>query len=81
MPPTAELEAALQPMAAILEADGYRLAVTGAEGAPVLLEVVAGPDACADCLVPKEVFESIALDHLARAGLRPALEIRYPSDG
>lgn len=68
-------------MAEILEADGYRLAVSRAEGPAVLIEVVAGPDACADCLVPKEVFESIALDHLARAGLRSPLEIRYPADG
>jgi len=66
-------------MAAILEADGYRLAVSSPEGAPVLLEVVAGPDACAECLVPKEVFESIAVEHLARAGLRSVLEIRYPA--
>lgn len=67
-------------MAAILEADGYRLAVSTRGGSPVLLEVVAGPEACAECLVPKDVFESIAIDHLARAGLRSAVEIRYPAD-
>jgi hypothetical protein len=67
-------------MAALLEADGFRLAVSQPEGAPVRLEVVPGPDACAECLVPKEMFESIALDHLARAGLHSALEIRYPAD-
>ena len=80
MPGNADIEDALRPVAAILEADGYRLAVSSAEGSPVLLEVVAGPDACAECLVPKEVFASIALDHLARAGVAPALEIRYPAD-
>ena len=80
MPRTADIEDALRPMAAILEADGYQLAVSSPEGSPVLLEVVAGPDACAECLVPKDVFESIAVDHLARAGLRSALEIRYPAD-
>jgi hypothetical protein len=68
-------------MADILEADGYRLAVSRPDGARVRLEVLAGPDACAECLVPKEILESIAVDHLARAGLRSAIEIHYPSDG
>lgn len=68
-------------MAEVLAADGYRLEVSQADGAPVRLQVVAGPDACEECLVPKEVFESIALDHLARAGLHSAVEIRYPSEG
>jgi hypothetical protein len=77
---TPAVEDALRPMAAILEADGYRLAVSTPQGAPVVLEVVAGPDACAECLVPKEVLASIAVDHLARAGLRSELEIRYPAD-
>lgn len=80
MPGTADIEEALRPMAAILEADGYRLAVSSTGDSAVRLEVVAGPDACAECLVPKEVLESIALDHLARAGVRPDLEIRYPAD-
>lgn len=76
-----DVEEALRPMADILQADGYRLAVSRLEGSRVRLEVLAGPDACADCLVPKEIFESIAVDHLARAGLRSAIEVHYPSDG
>ena len=67
-------------MAELLEADGFVLAVSRPADARVVLEVTAGPDACAECLVPKEIFESIARDHLARAGLRSALEIRYPAD-
>ena len=67
-------------MAAMLEADGYELAVSRPAGAPVRLEVVAGPEACQECLVPKEIFESIALKHLAQAGLGAEVEIRYPSD-
>jgi hypothetical protein len=77
---------ALDPLREVLEADGYRLATSIAEagGAPKLvLQIEATPEACADCLVPRGVAESIARTYLAEAvsdADRIALEIRYPTD-
>lgn len=81
MTATRALEDALRPMAEMLEADGFLLTATDDDGPVVRLEVVAGPEACRDCLVPKEVFRSIAVRHLAQAGFGSEVEIRYPSDG
>ncbi len=68
---------ALDGIAASLEADGYHLAVTEARGR-WRAEVTAGPDACADCLVPKAVFRGI-LAHTLRV---PAadVDVSYPDD-
>lgn len=81
MAATSALEDALRPMAEMLEADGFVLNATRGDGPVVRLEVVAGPQACRDCLVPKEVFEAIAVKHLAQAGLGSEVEIRYPTEG
>lgn len=80
-PDAAAVEEALAPLSHTLAADGYRLvaAVTG-PGA-VRLEVEAGPDACAECLVPKEVFSGIAAQRLAATGGHWDIDLRYPIDG
>jgi hypothetical protein len=61
----AAVDAALQGFRDMLEADGYRLnwSVTGPER--VLIQIEAGPEACADCLVPLPVIEGIMTDALA----------------
>ena len=50
-------------IAAMLAADGYNLAVSD-DGGRVALTVSPGPDACEDCLVPKDVFRGIAAHQL-----------------
>ena len=62
---TAALDSALQEFRDMLAADGYELnwSVTGADR--VQIQIVAGADACADCLVPLPVIEGIMSDALA----------------
>jgi hypothetical protein len=48
----------LAPLSRALESDGYGLEV--ALGPDLIsLQVVAGPEACADCLVPRELMEQM----------------------
>jgi hypothetical protein len=62
----------------MLAADGYNLAVAEGEGQRVALTVSAGPEACEDCLVPKDVFRGIASHQLGIEG--ELLDITYPAD-
>jgi hypothetical protein len=65
------LDGALQGFRDMLAADGYELnwSVTGQDAVTgegkVRVQIVAGPDACADCLVPLPVIEGIMTDALA----------------
>jgi hypothetical protein len=64
-------------ISAMLAADGYNLAVEEA-GHRVALTVSPGPDACEDCLVPKDVFRGIASHQLGIEG--DLIDITYPAD-
>jgi hypothetical protein len=64
-------------IATMLAADGYRLAVAE-NGHRVALTVSPGPDACEDCLVPKDVFRGIASHQLGIDG--DLIDISYPVD-
>jgi hypothetical protein len=78
---TPEVEAALGEMRTMLAADGYSVAVK--VGDKVGIEVVAGPEACADCLVPKQVMAGVVSGMLARGGVTVAesdIELTYPAD-
>jgi hypothetical protein len=71
---------ALEPTRKGLEAAGFTLALAEANGG-VELKVIAGAQACEECLVPKSLFRQMASDELRDAGLAvPALEILYPID-
>jgi hypothetical protein len=60
-----ELETAFRRFRDMLASDGYTLSwsVTGQDR--VIVQIEAGPDACADCLVPLPVMEAIMSDALA----------------
>jgi hypothetical protein len=76
------VQVALREMGAVLEADGYGLIASVEEGR-VRLEVHAGPDACPDCLVPKQVFASMALSRLVGADMAfdaSEIDVTYPLD-
>jgi len=78
----AVVESALRPVTEALEADGYTLEVSASENHGLRLEVIAGPEACEDCLVPKAMMERMVETALGGAGMTPlALEIVYPVDG
>lgn len=67
----------LADVAIMLAADGYRLAVEE-NGHRLALTVTPGPDACADCLVPKDVFRGIAAQRLGIDG--ELIDVTYPAD-
>lgn len=56
--PTA-VDDALQQFRAMLASDGYLLSWSDAGDERVVVEIAAGEDACADCLVPLPVMEAI----------------------
>jgi hypothetical protein len=65
----------------MLEADGYDAVVrewpAGDQG-PVRIDIVAGANACTDCLVPKDVMRMVLANELP-AGLELS-ELRYPGE-
>ena len=64
----AGLETAFLRFRDMLASDGYTLSwsVTGEDR--VIVRIEAGPEACADCLVPLPVMEAIMSDALAPTG-------------
>ena len=73
---------ALASLRTMLEADGYELEL-GEDGPDVLVaEIRAGPSACDECLVPKEMMRSYfeaALRDVLEFGL-PEIRLIYPAD-
>jgi hypothetical protein len=61
---TAVLDGALQGFRDMLAADGYELNWSVTSPDKVQIQIVAGADACADCLVPLPVIEGIMSDAL-----------------
>jgi hypothetical protein len=69
-------------MQTMLRADGSELEV-GVEGGRVGLTVKATPEACADCLVPKELFASMAVSMLGEGNIPVTaadISVKYPVD-
>jgi hypothetical protein len=79
--PPAEVERLLTPISTALEADGYRLSAT-ASGEALRIDVAATPEACAECLVPKSMMETMVRKALsAQPGAESVpIEIGYPTD-
>lgn len=76
------VSAALSKMQTMLEADGYALDVAMEDGA-VALTVRATPEACAECLVPKSLFATMAADLLGKGGVpvdADDLVVTYPTE-
>jgi len=73
---------ALEPLADALAADGYELRATETGARAARVEVIATPDACADCLVPQDVFGAIIRTRLSEV-LSGSwdVEVVYPTDG
>jgi hypothetical protein len=60
-----------------LEEDGYQMAIEEAD-AKLSVVITAGPDACEDCLVPKDLMRSMLSSEL---GVDEAMiDITYPVD-
>ena len=77
-----EVAASLEEMTAMLGSDGYGLDISVASDR-IGLTVVPGPDACKECLVPKDLLASIAMQMLAKSNIEvdpDAIDIVYPAD-
>jgi hypothetical protein len=74
----ARLLDALQPAVEILESDGFGLEV-GESGGAARVQIVAGADACHDCLIPRDVMLMMLQQMVADAGLPPTdIDLVYP---
>jgi len=62
---TATLDEALGGFREMLASDGYSLSWSESERNRLVVKIEAGPDACADCLVPLPVMQAIVSDALA----------------
>ena len=77
----AELKTSLDGLIAGLSADGYVLDVRSSGDGRVEITIDATAEACADCLVPKDVMRSIAATMMNGAGASVAeddIVITYP---
>ena len=78
----ARVSAALAPLKASMVLDGYDLTVSMGAG-EVVVAVSAGPQACADCLVPKPIFQALVTQAIRSAdctNIVPEFSIAYPAD-
>jgi hypothetical protein len=72
-------EQALDPVVRQLEADGFIAQITTGPAEVVRLQIIAGDDACADCLTPPAVMRGIVEAALRDAGLELELDLVYPT--
>lgn len=70
------IEEALQPIRNSLQADGFDLKVEAFEDGVASVVVVAGPEACIECLIPQEHIK-LRIEHRLK-GLARAVRLRYP---
>ena len=61
----AAVDSALQQLREMLESDGYLVKWTASDAERLVVQIEAGEDACADCLVPLPVMETIVSNALA----------------
>lgn len=72
-------ENALAGLRATLAADDYAMDVSEVGGTgEVQVRITAGPEACAECLVPKPIMRSVL--HRALAVPEEAITLVYPGD-
>lgn len=72
---------ALAPFSSGLAADGYALEVSSSGVGSLQVEIVAGSDACEDCLIPKEMFSGMVSSRLTSQGVAfSELVLIYPTD-
>jgi hypothetical protein len=62
--PMGAVDTVLQGIRATLEADGYELEWSEEDGNQIGIRIIAGAEACADCLVPAELMRGILSDAL-----------------
>jgi hypothetical protein len=74
----------LEPLRAMLAADGYALATSfSTDGRTIVLDITATADACAECLAPPTVIASVARSCFSESSALAGREIdvRLPAHG
>jgi hypothetical protein len=75
------VETALAALRSMLSADGYELELRDESPRILVAEIKAGPEACADCLVPKDMMQVYFQKALSALGPEtPAVKLIYPAD-
>jgi hypothetical protein len=69
----------LEPLVSALETDGYSAVITESEG-QISFEIVAGPEACEECLSPRKIIEPMILGLLRSGGFDQILKLTYPTN-
>jgi hypothetical protein len=64
----------------LVGADGYSASLTPGADGRLRIEIVAGPEACADCLVPKSIMKAVVLDRMPPGTVLEEDDIVYPND-
>ena len=72
------IQEALQPIRNSLLADGFDIEVESFEEGVVSLIVLAGPEACQECLIPAEHMQLRIEDRLK--GIARIVRLRYPEN-
>lgn len=76
----ASVEAHLAGFREGLVADGYDLLVDEVSAGTARLRITAGPDACAECLVPKDLMIDMLKASLEDLPEIKQVELAYPSE-
>ena len=76
----ASVEAHLAGFREGLVADGYDLLVDEVAADKVRLRITAGPDSCADCLVPKDLMIDMLKASLEDMPAIKQVELAYPNE-
>ena len=80
MPENATIASHLEGFREGLVADGYDLLVDGYADGTARLRITAGPDACAECLIPKKLMVSMLEDSLRELPEVHKVEVAYPEE-
>jgi hypothetical protein len=78
-----DLMAASQALAGIrgmLAADGYDMSLRVLGTDTLAVEILAGPDACAECLVPMDIMSGIVSDALGSSAPAARIQLSYPAE-
>ena len=78
-PDVARAVSALRPFSSGLAADGYSLEVRRFGSGGLRVEVLAGPEACEECLIPKDMFTGMVRSRLGSEGVQFSdISVVYP---
>lgn len=79
-PQHAAVDAALNTLRTGFASDGYDIVVDSIEAGSVSIRIVAGPEACEECLVPKDTMRAILGAALASVPSVKDIGLSYPAD-